>query len=109
MKITSKGHEVELTDEEFVDICEMGISTTRYWCSLIERDDPIGVWYFTEHEAGKRCLVNKASAERVMAAMLDGNIKIADYIVDYIRKDDIDGEAADAIIQLVCFDEVVYG
>lgn len=109
MKITSKGHTVELTDQEFYDIVETAGYGIGYWCRHAVVKD--GCEYVVEDTEGDGTnhTVTKAGMERVMAAMLDGDIKIGDYIVGYIRQDEIDSEAADAIVQACCFDEVRYG
>ncbi len=114
MKITSKGHTVTFEQDDFEDIydiaCYGGIA---YWCLAADINEDGDVAHFTDMEDdNKEYTVTKDKMEEVYGKILDGEYRMADYIREYFRSGDlgdIDSTAADVIVQICCFGEIVYG
>ena len=131
MNITSARHTVELTNEEFVDLVDTAGYGIAYWaaapCIVDDEADP--PTYTVNHPEEPRApreerlfdleksqpgdqlstVLTPNDLARACEALLDGRVQVADYIVGYIRNDDIDSVAGDTIVQVAIFGKLVFG
>ena len=112
----------EVTNTDFSDIVDTALMCIDYWADEAEFQEP--------HDEGdspaKLSLsceegvdlyeVTRADAEKAMTLIAEGKVTVCDSIradiLAAIKEDDygnIDGYAADAIIQIACFGELIYG
>jgi hypothetical protein len=112
----------ELTLTDFADIVDTAGHAIGYWCDEAEydepydSDDPDATYTVSCEEGTQIYTLTKADIEKAMELIAEGRIDISASIRDDVRmaitEDDmgnIDGYAADAIIQVACFGCIVYG
>jgi hypothetical protein len=104
----------ELTLDDFTDILDAAGYAIGYWADEAEPDGD--TYTVSCEEATQIFTVSKRDIELAMASIAQNRIDVsADICHDVmlaIKEEDcsyIDGYAADAIIQVACFGEIVYG
>ena len=112
----------EVTNTDFSDIVDTALMCIDYWADEAEFQEP----HDESDSPAKLSLsceegvdlyeVTRADAEKAMALIAEGKVTVNDSIradiLAAIKEDDygnIDGYAADAIIQIACFGELIYG
>ena len=104
---------IKLSTEDLEDIMDTAGMACTYWADVIEVDgddvrvlDADGIDHNTD----------KGAIERAFALIAEGRIdlwgEIRRYVELAIKEDDlghIDSYAADALLQVACFGEVIYG
>lgn len=111
----------ELTPDDFADIIDAAASTLGYWTKHVDflepydANDPPSTLTIVDQEGDKH-KITTVEIEKAMTAISNGDIDISlsirQYIILAIKENDmghIDSAAADAIIQVACFGEIVYG
>ena len=114
--------DLEVTNTDFSDIVDTACHCIGYWADETEFDEP--------HDEGDSPAklsiscedgegiyeVTKADVEKAISLIIEGKVSICNTvrsdIESAIKEDDygyIDGYAADAIIQVACFGELIYG
>ena len=103
----------KLTADDLADIMDTAGMACTYWADEIEVDgDDVRVMDADgfDHDT------DKASIERAFTLIAEGRVdlwgEIRRYVESAIKENDlswIDGYAADALLQVACFGEVIYG
>ena len=110
----------ELDLEDFADIVDAAGYAIGYWADEAEYVEP---YHETDPEAtytvwceGVKYILKKENFESAIIFISEGKIDVShnvkSYILNAIKHDDmgeIDAYAADAITQVACFGEVIYG
>ena len=122
MTIATVQIDFEITDTDFVDILETAAMCIGYWaddCEIAEPYDSTDSeteMALTCEEGTQLYTLRKFDIQDAMGSIANGLItidpSIKGDILSAIKNDDygyIDGYAADAIIQVACFGEVIYG
>ena len=106
----------ELTSSDFADIIDTAGYAIGYWADEAEYDSVSDTYSVSCEEGAEIHTICKSDAERAMALIAEDRIDIAgdirDDVMTAIREKDysyIDGYASDAIVQVACFKEIVYG
>ena len=115
----------EVTNTDFSDIVDTACHCIGYWADEAEFDEPRDAGFEDDLPAklsiscedGEGIYeVTKADVEKAIGLIIEGKVSICNTvrsdIESAIKEDDygyIDGYAADAIIQIACFGELVYG
>jgi hypothetical protein len=114
----------EVTNTDFSDIVDTACNCIGfiYWADEVEFDEPhdegdLPARLSISCEDGEGIYeVTKADVEKAISLIIEGKVSICNSvrsdIESAIREDDygyIDGYAADAIIQIACFGELIYG
>jgi hypothetical protein len=111
----------EVTDTHFSNIVDTACNCIGYWADEAEfevpfyaGDSPAKLSISCE-EGAELYEVTKADVEKAIALVIEGKVLICNSvrsdIESAIREDDygnIDGYAADAIVQVACFGKLVY-
>lgn len=111
MKLVAYSYEVNLTEEDFLDIVDTAGYSIGYWAvsgSVDKNNCTYTVQYFDQENDRAKATVSKDNLESAIAKILNSEVECSDSIVGYIEDDDIDGEAADVIIQIAIFGSIVY-
>ena len=107
-----------ITKDQFLDLVDTAGYAIGYWASQAEvLEDPSGDVKYIVREAGNhRCTVTPAMIEQAMVDVYMGNVDIRKDIKDSVTSaimeeeyGEIDGEAADALMQIALFGAIVYG
>jgi hypothetical protein len=105
-----------LTSDDFADIFDTAGYAIGYWVDEAEYDAVSEIYSLSCEEGAEIHTVCKSDAERAIALITENRVEISDNIradiMAAIKENDygyIDGYAADAIIQVACFKEIVYG
>jgi hypothetical protein len=105
-----------MNDEMVRDVVDVAGYAIGYWASKAELNggiDTFTTYTVTEAETGDEFVLTFQKIRSARARLLDGRIPVGAYIkamlVNNDDAGDIDGEAADYIIQAAAFGEVVYG
>lgn len=112
----------ELTVDDFADIVDTAGYAIGYWADEAEydepyhADDPEATYAISCEEGTQIYELTKQDIERAIAMIFDNRVSTCPSIRDdvslAIKESDmgyIDAYAADAIIQVACFGEVIYG
>ena len=106
--------EFQLTHENFIDVIDTACHSIDYWADEVDYD--AGTLGVSCEEGTEIHEINRADIEKAMAKIIEGKASICDSIradvASAIKEDDygyIDSYAADAIVQIACFGEIVYG
>lgn len=115
----------EVTNTDFSDIVGTALMCIDYWADDAEFQEPYDAGFEDDlpaklslscEEGVELYEVTKADAEKAMVLIAEGKVTVCDSIRADIRaaikEDDygnVDGYAADAIIQIACFGELIYG
>lgn len=117
--------DIEISDENLNDMIETaGYGGVNYWCNRIHEDAP-GIWTIyemVEDEKPNQHQINSRSLIKAFLLLANPNQQlIADYVHQYflqaVKDGDktgldvghIDATAADCLVQIACFGELVYG
>lgn len=108
-----------ITEDQFLDLVDTAGYAIGYWADRAEvhwgaTDKKYSVW--EDDDDNTRHDITPAMVEQAMVDIHTGKIDVRRDIVKSITDailagdcDDIDGEAADVIIQVAAFGEIVYG
>lgn len=113
----------ELTDENINDIMDIAGYSIGYWAERMHWDDYKGIWVIWESETERNVYVSHNDIRNAYFKLLNFdqpyvNKTVYGYIVNSwqnrnaengVDTGDIDTEAADVIVQVSVFDELVYG
>ncbi len=107
--------EFQLNHENFIDIIDTACyGAIEYWAEEVEY--AAGKLSVSCEEGAEVHEIEMADMEKAIAKIMEGKVSISDSIradvTSAIREDDygyIDSYAADAIVQIACFGEIVYG
>jgi hypothetical protein len=106
--------EFQLTQDSLDDIVDTACHCIGYWAD--EADYDAGTLSISAEEGAEIHEIGRADIEKAMASIIEGKVSISDSIRNdvssAIREDDygyIDSYAADALVQIACFGEIVYG
>jgi predicted MarR family transcription regulator len=107
--------EFQLNHENFIDIIDTACyGAIEYWAEEVEY--AAGTLSISCEEGAEIHEIEMADMEKAIAKIMEGRVSISDSIrgdvTSAIREDDygyIDSNAADAIVQIACFGEIVYG
>ena len=100
-----------LTRADFEDLCELAGYGIGYWADSahVEPD----CYTVVEAESGERIEVPRVRVEQVLSELMNGKeVDVREDLVEVLRSGDVsewDVAAADVLIQLSAFGEVVYG
>jgi hypothetical protein len=109
-----------LTPEHFEDIADTAGLVIGYWASsgsieLVDEDGDEIIYRIKEIDGGEYVLT-RSDVEAALRDIIEGNVEVGASIREAVTafawdKDqgDLDVSQADAIIQVACFQEVVYG
>jgi len=106
-----------ITKDQFLDLVDTAGCAIGYWASQAEvLEGPEGdVKYIVRETGNRRCTVTPAMIEQAMVDVFMGRVDIKKDIQDSITSaimeeeyGDIDGNAADALVQIALFGAVVY-
>lgn len=112
--------EVEITDRDVDDMMvTAGFGAIDYWAELRHRGSK---WTVVEQETNSRYILTRDQIREAFAKLANPRQQycaryIHYYFVDAVRGGNSDGidagcidaEAADVLVQIACFDEIVYG
>jgi hypothetical protein len=112
----------EVTNSDFSDIVDTACNCIDYWADEVEFDephdenDPPAKLSISCEDGEGIYEVTRIDVEEAMIRIVEGKVSVCNTvrsdIESAIREDDygyIDGYAADAIIQVACFGELIYG
>lgn len=112
----------DLTDTDFADIADTAAMCIGYWADDIEyaepydSEEPGPALSFTCEDGVELYTVRKTDIEDAIEMIAGNEVTVSPGIkadiMSAIKEDDygyIDGHAADAIVQVACFGEVIYG
>ena len=112
----------ELTLDDFTDIVDTAGYAIGYWADQAEYDepylesDPEATYTVSCEEGTQIYTLTKADIEKAMVLIAEDRMDISGDIRNDVRlaikendMGNIDGYAADAIIQVACFGTIVYG
>ena len=106
--------EFQLTQDDLDDIVDAACHGIGYWAD--EAEYSTSLLSISAEEGAEIHEIGKADIEKAMASIIEGEVSISDSIRNdissAIRENDygyIDSYAADAIVQIACFGEIVYG
>lgn len=105
-----------LTTDSFEDIIDIAGYAIGYWADEAEYDQTGGTYSLSCEEGTEIYHLTREDIESAMAKIFEGRMDISSdiqqYVIQAIMTDDmgeIDGYAADAIIQVACFGGIIYG
>lgn len=112
----------ELTVDDFADIIDAAGYAIGYWADEAEYNEPYhaddseATYTVSCEERTQIYTLTKQDIEKAMALITEDKVSISPSIrsdvMSAIKENDygyIDGYASDAIIQVACFGEIVYG
>lgn len=111
MKLLAKEYEVFLEDEDFLDIVDTAGYVIGYWAQKASVDSE-KMTYTVHYDNGDSVVSRTISLNDMTVAiekLLNAKVECGDRIISYIEEDDIDGDAADVIVQVAMFGRIVYG
>lgn len=109
------------TETDLADIADVAALYIDYWAKDFEYYEPYDSEDPEPHmtvvcEEGNRYTLNRSKVEEAICSIVYGNVDVRSDIRDDIKRaieEDnyglIDATAADVIVQVACFDEIVYG
>ncbi|CAB4123833.1 hypothetical protein UFOVP46_103 [uncultured Caudovirales phage] len=108
---------VPVVDDAIDDIIDGAGYSIGYWASNAEVDSKAQTYTVTDSDSGKKYPLTYADIARAIQTVADGKAGIRQDIqdaitldiLDYENAERMDSEAYDVLIQLACFNEVVYG
>jgi hypothetical protein len=105
-----------LTADSFEDIVDTAGYAIGYWADEAEYDKTGGTYSVSCEEGTEIYHLTREDIESAMGKIFEGKMDISSdiqqYVIQAIMTDDmgeIDGYAADAIIQVACFGSIIYG
>lgn len=112
----------ELTWADFADVVDTACHCIGYWADEVEfaepydAEEPEALLSISCEEGVEIYEITKDDVEKAMGKIMENKVEISASIrsdvTSAIKEDDygyIDSYAADAIIQIACFGEIVYG
>lgn len=112
---------IQITPQNIVDMMvTAGYGAVDYWALLTQRKG--GKWVVVEQETNRRFILTTDQIRDAFAKLVDPTQGycanyIHQYFINAVRDADengidtghIDATAADVLVQVACFDEIVYG
>lgn len=105
---------VEFDDNDFLDIVDTAGYGIAYWCekAIIIDDEHYEVWYFdpdAEEDVMKATIITPDTLKEAYEDLINDTSIIGDRVRGYLLEPDIDAEAADCLIQMCCFGNIIFG
>ena len=103
----------QLSLEDFQDICDTAGYSISYWANKATCDKDV---YFVWPDYEQRTFATRLDFQSAIIKIYSGSVKVNDSILNTIKwavdedeYGEIDGHAADAIVQIAIYGNIIYG
>ena len=96
-------------DDDVRDLIDTAGYAISYWCSAaVTSDDDAEAYTVTEVDTGQRFVLGLEALRAAWDRVLSGTMDVRPSIVQSLRDNDVDTDAADVVVQVACFGTIIY-